>query len=343
MIFKDLILDWYRKNKRPLPWRLTDNPYIIWVSEVVFQQTRISQGMHFYLNFIKRFSNVDDLARADQDEILKYWQGLGYYSRARNLHYSAKYIVDKLHGVFPNNYMALLDLKGVGPYIAAEIASICFNEVVPAIDGNVQRVMARFFGVTQIADSHSGVMAIRKLAHKEISTSNPGDYNQALMDFGSAVCRPKNPDCKTCVLQPGCWAYQNDKVMFLPLKKKKKPIRNRFFNYLLCRQGNGILIHKRAGGDIWQGLFQPPLMESMDVLSNLIVGNNTGTLLYSTQRVLTHQCLSISFWVVEALPQGYSQESYIWVNHQELSHYPVPKSIEQLFSSIPFISLFDAV
>lgn len=340
MKFSEILLGWYDQNKRDLPWRSIDNPYVIWIAEVVFQQTRIEQGMPFFEAFIKEFPSVQDLAAASEERVLKKWQGLGYYSRARNLHFSAKLIVEELNGELPTSYTGLLKLKGVGPYIAAEVASVCFGEVVAAVDGNVQRVISRYFGVEEAVNSTSGNKIVSALANEHISPSRPGDFNQALMDLGSSICTPKKYSCIKCVLQDDCYANRNQKQAVLPVKEKKVKVRNRYFNYLITLKNGGLLLKKRGAGDVWQGLFEPPLIETPNIADDLI-GFENALELYSTKRVLSHQRLHIKFWLVNNLSAAIPEAEFSNIGHAELQNYPVPKSIEQLFSSIEFRSLFN--
>ena len=205
------ILKWYADNHRILPWRQTSDPYKIWLAEIILQQTRVTQGLPYYLNFIKKFPSVIKLANASEKEILLEWQGLGYYSRARNLHFSAKYIVNELNGKFPNTYLDLLKLKGVGDYTASAIASICFNEPTAVVDGNVYRVLSRFFGIETPINSSKGIKEFKKLAQRLLPPSNVGDYNQGLMEFGAKQCKPQSPDCLTCPLSDACVALQKNR------------------------------------------------------------------------------------------------------------------------------------
>jgi A/G-specific adenine glycosylase len=342
MKFSDVLLEWYDLNQRDLPWRSTDNPYVIWIAEVVFQQTRISQGMPYFLSFIEEFPSVHHLAVASEENVLKKWQGLGYYSRARNLQYSAKYIVNELGGEMPSSYQELLKLKGVGPYIAAEVASVCFKEVVAAVDGNVQRVLSRYFGVEEPVNSGIGAKLIQALANENISETRPGDFNQALMDLGSSICSPKKPDCGICVFADSCWALRNDETKVLPIKLKKVKVKDRYFNYFIISKTKSVLLHKREAGDVWQGLYQPPLIETIESITDSSF-EGQGYLLSSVKRVLSHQRIHISYWVVNELPEAIMDTGFQEVSLFELTKYPVPKSIEQLFSSLEFASLFNGV
>jgi len=343
MSFSSEILIWYDENKRDLPWRNIDNPYVIWIAEVVFQQTRIVQGLPYFLSFINSFPSVTDLAMALESDVLKKWQGLGYYSRARNLHFSANFIVNELNGVFPKTYKDLLLLKGVGPYIAAEVASVCYGEVVAAVDGNVQRVISRYFGIQEAINSTVGAKLINELANAHIDPLRPGDFNQALMDYGSSICSPKAPNCEGCAFNESCWAFRNGKQLELPIKLKKVKIRNRYFNYLLNITDRKLAVYQRGEGDVWQGLFEPFLMETANEVTYIsdLEPNLPGYLLYAQKRILSHQRLFLSFWVTERATD--SMGGMEWKSLDELSHLPVSKSIEQLFSATEFRSLFNSV
>jgi A/G-specific adenine glycosylase len=345
MNFSTVLLSWYDQNKRDLPWRNTDNPYVIWVTEVVFQQTRIDQGLEYFNRIIEKFPSVHDLAACDEEEILKMWQGLGYYSRARNLHFSAKLIVDEYDGIFPNKYKDILKLKGVGPYIAAEIASVCFGEVVAAVDGNVQRVVSRYFGVSDPVNIPVGVKAIQSLADAHIEKSRPGDFNQAMMDFGAMMCTPKNPKCDICMFNMDCYAFRNSLQQELPKKERKLKIKNRYLNFLIIRKGQSIYMQKRGAGDIWQGLYQPILIESKKKCESIsdIKAEFGGYKLFSGTRKLTHQNLSLDFWIVESYEDTMIEDGYELIPYNSLSELPVPKSIEQLFLRQEFKSLFTAI
>jgi A/G-specific adenine glycosylase len=345
MNFSDELLGWYDQNKRDLPWRNIDNPYVIWIAEVVFQQTRIEQGLPYFLKFMEKFPSLYDLADASEEDVLKKWQGLGYYSRARNLRFSAKYIVNELNGKFPDNYETLLKLKGVGPYIAAEVASVCFDEVVAAIDGNVQRVISRYFGVEEAINSPEGAKQIKEFATAHISKNRPGDFNQALMDLGSFVCSPQKPKCESCFLVTTCWAVSNKKLDQIPYKLKKVKVRSRYFNFLLIFKDGKLAVNKRSAGDVWQGLYQMPLIEMNENIasfSDLKVGGK-GYLLRSGKRILSHQRLHLNFWVTDLDKSTDRILIEKWCGLDELLELPVPKSIEQLFLSKEFKSLFDGI
>ena len=258
--FAHKIIDWYHQNKRDLPWRDTQNPYKIWLSEIILQQTRVAQGMPYYQSFIEHFPTVQELAHADEQTVLRLWQGLGYYSRARNLHAAAKYISEELNGVFPNRYLEIKNLKGVGDYTAAAISSFAFDEVQAVVDGNVYRVLARFFGIEKDITSNEGKKTFRELAQNLIDKKQPAIYNQSIMEFGALQCVPKSPNCKICPLQNQCSAFAKNLIEKLPLKGKKTVVKDRFMHYFIFVNENKtdlekkVLVRKRQEGDIWQGL-----------------------------------------------------------------------------------------
>lgn len=305
-------MQWYAKHKRVLPWRGTKNPYYIWLSEIILQQTQVKQGLPYYNAFVAAFPTVFDLANAKQDQVLKLWQGLGYYSRARNLHTTAQHIAYELNNNFPNNYNDLLKLKGVGDYTASAIASIAFNEVAAVVDGNVYRVLARYFGIKTPINSSKGIKEFKALATQLIDVKNPATYNQAVMEFGARQCKPKNPDCTVCPLNTSCVALQKKQVANLPMKLKKTKIVKKHLNFLVCIDPNKhTLLEQRKGKGIWQGLYQFPLIESTKNLNTEDFKQlNTSALnitikdyyLYNKSVIihkLSHQHLHTNFWVVK--------------------------------------------
>lgn len=247
-----------------MPWKKTKDPYKIWLSEIILQQTRVQQGTPYYIKFVTEFPTVHDLAEATEDKVLSAWEGLGYYSRARNLHASAKIISLELNGVFPSNYDEILKLKGVGPYTAAAIASFAFDQECAVVDGNVQRVISRVFGIEEPIDTTKGKKEIEQLASELIHQQKPAAYNQAIMDFGATLCKPKKPFCNDCPMKNQCYAFKKNKVELLPIKIKKIKKRTRYFHYLIIEESEKILIEKRGSGDIWQGLYQFPLIETTE-------------------------------------------------------------------------------
>ncbi|GAB4133754.1 MAG: A/G-specific adenine glycosylase [Bacteroidia bacterium] len=262
MDFAAILLKWYRQHKRDLPWRTTRDPYPVWLSEVILQQTRVDQGMSYYHKFLDAFPDIRSLALAPEEKIMKLWQGLGYYSRARNLHNTARIIASEYQGKFPGTYEELLRLKGIGPYTAAAISSFCFDEAHPVIDGNVYRVLSRIFGIETAIDSTAGKKALQELAKELISHKYPGIYNQAIMEFGAIWCTPKKPKCETCPFRLHCEAFRTNRTDQLPVKSKKTAVSNRYFYYLHISCGKQIILHKRTERDIWQHLHDFPLIET---------------------------------------------------------------------------------
>jgi A/G-specific adenine glycosylase len=263
MNFSKRLIDWYKIEHRDLPWRQTKDPYIIWLSEIILQQTQVKQGLPYFQKFVSRFPTVHDLARASEDEVLKLWQGLGYYSRARNLHFTAQYVSKTLKGQFPETYKDLKTLKGVGDYTAAAIASFAYDEPVAVVDGNVQRVLSRFLGIHTPINSTEGVKEFKHNAQDLLDVTQPALYNQAIMEFGALHCRPKSPKCMFCVFQQDCVAYQQGIQEELPIKLKKTKVKKRYFDYLvLIDSEENTLVQKRSGAGIWKGLYEFPLLES---------------------------------------------------------------------------------
>uniref|UniRef100_UPI0040490F8C A/G-specific adenine glycosylase n=1 Tax=Flavobacterium sp. TaxID=239 RepID=UPI0040490F8C len=264
MNFSKLLINWYLQNKRSLPWRNTKNPYKIWLSEIILQQTKVAQGLPYYELFVLKFPTVFDLASASEEEVLKCWQGLGYYSRARNLHFTAKYVVEKLNGVFPNNYQELLKLKGVGEYTAAAIASFSYGEAVAVVDGNVFRVLSRFFAIDLDISEAKTKKEFQKLAQSLLPISNAANFNQAIMEFGAMQCVPKNPNCTNCIFNTSCGALQKKLVEKLPIKLKKVKVTKRYFNYLILVDVNeNFVIQKRTKKGIWFNLYEFPVIEEL--------------------------------------------------------------------------------
>ena len=314
MIFYNLLIQWYLQNKRDLPWRNTTNPYFIWLSEIMLQQTRVAQGMPYFLSFTTVFPTVFDLAKADEEQVLKLWQGLGYYSRARNLHQTAQYVANDLSGVFPNTYNELLKLKGIGEYTAAAIASFSYNETVPVVDGNVFRVLSRYFDIETDIALASAKKEFAALAFELMAKDNPATFNQAIMEFGALQCVPKSPNCSICVFNESCAALQKNKVDQLPVKSKKLKVRNRYFNYLVVSDENeGTIIQKRTAKGIWQNLYEFPVIETdkvedfeyvaAQVKNDFFKDNEVVSIMEcnaeSIIHKLSHQHLYIKFWKIK--------------------------------------------
>jgi len=351
MNFTYKLITWYNTNKRALPWRKTNDPYVIWISEIILQQTRISQGMAYFERFVEKYPTVSDLAMADEQEVLKLWQGLGYYSRARNMHHTAKVIVNEFDGRFPDNYEEMINLKGIGEYTAAAILSIAFRVPCPVVDGNVARLLSRVFGIKEPIDSSKGYKTLINKAGELIDPSDPGTFNQALMEFGALFCIPANPDCMQCIFKPDCFAYNNGKVAALPVKGKANALRKRYFHYFLIKfkteDGMAFFVNKRTGKDIWKHLYDLPLIETSKPLSvkqlEKLFKSNFGSAINlknaevdAYKHVLTHQLIMARFYLIDlstdvyldvllkSLSAGYRQ-----VSLNELFELPVSRIVEK--------------
>ncbi|MFK5878172.1 MAG: A/G-specific adenine glycosylase [Flavobacteriaceae bacterium] len=350
MKFSKTLVTWYLQNKRDLPWRNTTNPYFIWLSEIILQQTRVDQGLAYYLTFIKNVPTVFDLAKADEETVLKLWQGLGYYSRARNLHISAKYIVDELKGVFPSDYKSLLKLKGVGDYTASAIASICFNESTAVVDGNVYRVLARYFGINTPTNSTAGIKEFKKLAQELIDVNDPANHNQAIMEFGARMCKPQNPYCTICPLNDSCIALQKKEVKNLPIKDKKVKVRKRYFNYLVViTTDKKTILRKREGKGIWQNLYEFPLIESETVIDETDLVNHVefnelfqkselSIKRFNQQLIvhkLSHQHITTQFWIVKT-----NSNNLATIKWSTIENFPVPILIHNFIEDLKRTDIF---
>lgn len=345
--FSKKLVGWYLENKRVLPWRNTDNPYFIWLSEILLQQTRVEQGLEYYNNFIYRFPEIKSLAEAKEEEILNLWQGLGYYSRARNLHFAAKQIINNYNGRFPDKYEDILKLKGVGPYSAAAIASITFNLPYPVKDGNVLRVISRIFGIKTPVDSTLGKKEINAVLVNLIDHKNPGTFNQAIMELGALICKPQSPLCNDCVFINECYAYNNNSINILPVKSKIVKQRNRYFYYIIISYSNKndsyLYINKRIHKDIWRNLYDFPLIENENELSftdNSIfnaINNFLNTDKFTIKSIsnqykhkLSHQTIYAHFieLQIDSINKLKILEDYHNIKIEDLSNYPIPKLIE---------------
>ena len=335
-----IIQKWYKQNKRHLPWRETADPYLIWLSEIILQQTRIDQGLAYFNRFAEHYPTVEKLAAASEDEVLKLWQGLGYYSRARNLHFTAKTIANDFNGQFPDNYNDLLKLKGVGEYTAAAIASISYKQPHAVVDGNVYRVLSRIFGIKMPIDSTEGKKAFKKLAEDILDRNNPGDHNQAMMEFGAVQCTPKNPNCSDCPFNDRCFALQEKAIDRLPMKQGKVKIRHRYFNYLVYNYGDSTFLAKRTSNDIWKNLYQFPLVETTEktdvenlpVKSDLPINNSVCDIVEVSQwqkQVLSHQHIHYRFIHVQLKNKKNLPADLIEVNKKDIFNFAVPKPVEK--------------
>ncbi len=339
--FTKKLLDWFGKNHRPMPWKGEKNPYLIWLSEIILQQTRVAQGLPYFERFKAAYPTIVDLANAPEDEILKLWEGLGYYSRARNLHFTAKDIRDNHGGIFPVEYEDILKLKGVGTYTAAAIASFAYGLPYAVLDGNVFRVLSRYFGIKEPIDTTTGKKIFAKLSQELLAKKRPADYNQAIMDFGATQCVPANPNCKICPLVKSCTAQKEDLINQLPFKSKKLKRRSRFFHYLIINYGNEIWIRKRTEKDIWQGLYEFPLLETEKLLDRKTLERNkeyqgiippeAGITRFSTpfSQQLTHQKINALFVEITVeKPLGEAPEDWVNISREDLKTYAFPRIID---------------
>ena len=327
--FSALLLTWYQQNKRDLPWRHTRDPYLIWLSEIILQQTRVAQGLSYYMRFAERFPTPAALAEADEDEVLKYWQGLGYYSRARNLHAAAK----SMHGVFPTTYEGVRALKGVGDYTAAAICSFAYKMPYAVLDGNVYRVLSRVFEIKTPIDSPAGKKEFSALAQKLLDKTHPDDYNQAIMDFGATVCTPASPQCLLCPLAEQCQAYQNGQAEKFPVKQQKTKISARYFHYIYVEQGKNTWLHKRGAGDIWQNLYEPPLLETTAAVAPLPKAawlKKPQLLAAPVKHILSHRVIYADLWKVALPPAFPVPEEFIRVPAKDVKEYAVSRLVQNL-------------
>lgn len=342
MNFSAQLINWYQVHKRDLPWRNISDPYRIWISEIILQQTRVNQGLDYYLRFVERFPDVETLATAEEDEVLKYWQGLGYYSRARNLHHAARQIMQDFSGVFPTTYPEVLRLKGVGAYTAAAVCSFAFNLPYAVVDGNVYRVLSRLFAIETPIDSHSGKKEFDALAQQLIENSVPSLHNQALMEFGALQCVPVSPDCLACPLRVFCKAYELKMVERLPIKSKKTPVKQRFFNYLVINFNQYIFLQKRTADDIWKNLYEFPLIETdhllteaelfeNDFFQKLFQGIKEISILQISKPVhhlLTHRRITAQFITLQIAKKSEALKQFIEIPNTEIDDFAVSRLME---------------
>lgn len=342
MRFSIDLISWYKKHKRDLPWRKTKDAYTIWLSEIILQQTRVDQGLSYFYKFVENYPTINDLAKAPEEDVLKHWQGLGYYSRAKNLHYTAKHIVANYNGIFPNNHKDILALKGVGEYTAAAISSFSFNQPYPVIDGNVYRVLSRVFGVKQAIDSTQGKKTFKALAEELIDKKNPATYNQAIMEFGALQCTPKIPNCSNCIFSLECFALKHKLITELPKKEKRIKQTTRYFNYLVLIDEDFTYLKERTTKDIWQGLFDFPLIETNQTINSsksllkelaikdISVINKSA----AVKHILSHQKIYATFWEIKPSEQITNNPNYTKVKLKEINNYPVPKLIENYIKTM---------
>ena len=351
MNFSAKVINWYELNQRDLPWRKTNDPYKIWLSEIILQQTRIDQGIYYYHQFVETYPDIKSLANSTEEQILKLWQGLGYYSRARNLYKTAKIIVDKYNGRFPNEYKEVIQLPGIGEYTAAAILSMAFKKPFAVVDGNVFRVIARVFGIVTPIDSGKGKKIVAEKVNRLLDIQIPGIFNQAIMEFGALYCKPVNPACSSCIFSADCKANNKKLVNKLPVKKPKLVKRFRYFYYFIIQSKSNnstlILINKRRGNDIWKNLYDFPHIESNKRISlqrikengfnGLMLKNKTMKAMGNEYKhILSHQVILARFIQVEIdekqlaeLQNDIRNKIFIPVKIEELVHYPIPRLIEK--------------
>ncbi len=343
MSFQTEIIKWYKINKRELPWRSTIDPYIIWLSEIILQQTRVEQGLPYFNKFLENFPTVNAFAAASEIEVLKLWQGLGYYSRGRNMLYTAKQIMELHDGVFPKSYEALIKLKGIGDYTAAAISSFSNDESKAVLDGNVFRVLSRYFGIEEPINSTTGKKIFSQLAQSLIEGQQPSLYNQAIMEFGALQCKPKSPMCSICPLQLSCFAFNNKMVNLLPIKLKKVKVKERWFNYFMGLKDGEILTKQRQSGDVWEKMFDFPLIETEGPIHLMdkkfietvkdIFGNEVKiTSLMQKKHILTHQIIYVHFFALDNYIINFNLHTNIKsVTLGEFASLPHPKVISDFF------------
>ena len=327
-MFNVALLEWFRENGRDLPWRQTRDPYAIWLSEIILQQTQVKQGWEYWERFMHRWPTVEALAAATEDEVLREWQGLGYYSRARNLHYAAKQIVTLGH--FPDTLEDIKQLKGVGDYTAAAIGSIAFGLPAAVVDGNVYRVLARHFGIDTPINTTEGKKLFAALAQELLPPNEAAAYNQAIMDFGAVQCTPQSPKCMECMLAESCEALRSGRVNELPVKLKTLKVTERHLIYIYIRYQGQTAIRRRGSGDIWQGLWEPMLVDAESA-----VPPTASLLRQNVKHVLTHRVLYADFYLLETDVRPELPSDYIWISESDLDNYALPRLIEVLLSFLP--------
>ena len=327
--FTRLITDWYRQNKRELPWRQTSDPYLIWLSEIILQQTRVEQGKSYFLKFKNNYPTIIDLANASEESILNDWQGLGYYSRARNLHFTAKLIRDNYNGVFPNQFEQIKSLKGIGNYTAAAISSFAFNQNYAVVDGNVYRLLSRVFNIDTPIDSTQGIKYFQNLADELIDKKDPAIHNQAIMEVGAMICLPKNPSCSECPLESKCLSLANGNFQFLPVKSKKVKVKKRFFHYLIFSDKNNTILQKRIDKDIWQQLYQFPMIETGSIqIPDDEIFKNKFEISEKITHILTHQKITAQFYHFNFIPNKLEKE-WIKIKISDIQDFPLPRIIDR--------------
>lgn len=340
MNFAQTIIFWYNKNKRDLPWRHTQDPYVIWLSEIIMQQTRVEQGTPYFDRFAEKYPTVADFASAEEGEILKLWQGLGYYSRGRNMHHTAQIVMEEYGGYFPSDYDSLIKLKGIGEYTAAAISSFASNEARAVVDGNVFRLLSRYFGIDIPINTGKGKKVFTELANELMDNEQAGIYNQAAMEFGSLVCKPKNPDCPICPLQQACTAYRTGQINVLPVKIRNQKFRERYFNYIIAIDKNGILMNQRGPNDIWENLYELPLFETNTLVdAGRLINQENFLNVFGSQvliksihgpvkHILSHQRLYATFIEIENYSENFDfGQGWKYVKLHDLENLAQPKLV----------------
>jgi len=338
MNFNDELVLWYQANKRSLPWRDTNDAYVIWLSEIILQQTRVEQGLPYFHRFLAEYPDVASFAAAPEDDILKLWQGLGYYSRGRNMLKTAQMVLEQYGGKFPQNYDQLIKLKGIGEYTAAAISSFSANEARAVVDGNVYRVLARYFGIDEPINSPAGKKIFQSTASDLLNKKNPGLHNQAMMEFGATLCKPKNPTCGICPVREGCYAFLHNAISSLPVKLNTLKIRERYFNYFLVSDGDNLVMNRRDDGDIWANMYDLPMIETESMLPpdellalpemNAFFGDNIkiAEIFPVIKHVLTHQRLYVRFIKIDSKPVKI-KEQWFETSSNNLKKLAMPKVI----------------
>jgi len=345
MYFSNELIRWYGDHKRDLPWRHTRDPYVIWLSEIILQQTRVQQGLPYFRRFLEAYPTVGDFAQAPEEEILRHWQGLGYYSRARNMLKTARMVMADFQGVFPSDYASLIQLPGIGAYTASAVASFAAGEHKAVVDGNVYRVLSRFFGIETPINGPSGIKTFQQLAQQMLPSGQSALHNQAIMEFGALQCRPQNPDCGNCPIRLSCYALNNKKVSLLPVKLKAAKSRNRYFHYFIIRQGEGVWMQQRKGGDIWENLYEFPVIEHTEpsgegeLFDSELVQTRFGPkaeIVYSSsviKHVLSHQKIYARFYEVRNVDLS--------VFKNQTLDYVLIKDLDKLAKSKLMLSFFE--
>lgn len=348
MDFANQLVKWYRVHKRDLPWRQTTDPYVVWLSEIILQQTRVDQGLPYFQRFIEKYPTVKNMAAAPLEEVMRLWQGLGYYSRARNLFATAQMVTNQHQGRFPDTYEGLKSLPGIGPYTAAAIASFCFGLPHAVVDGNVIRVLSRLYGIEDPVNEPSTRKQMDALANDLLNRRDPATHNQAIMEFGALHCKPANPDCIRCPFAEHCLAFRTGKVKSIPIKSSKVKVRDRYFNYLVVRFQDSILLRKRIESGIWQELHEPPMEETTKLMTEKellksklwkrFITNTAETKITFVEpkpHKLTHQTIYSRFFIATGLtPARISDADWLVVRTKDLQHYAVPRMIELVFEEL---------